>query len=221
MRSRPGASTTAARWSSTGSRNSPSSASARPRSTTWGQPPALGHGCARLPVPARDPHHRSHRALASGSARANQELDLPPLRQAHTPRPQDVRPAATLRAPPRRTPSRTPLHRAPHGPAARRRSISRAHAVEPRPSEQSTVVLLSSPASSKAPARRAARCSAPLLIRHSRISNHAACDPKNHQYQTSATRCRIRDELPNTPSAMQNPSGYNRYSARDRPLTSF
>src|SRR5690606_6784601 len=134
------------------------------------QSPAVGHGCARLPAPARDPHHRSDRELAPRSARADQELDLPPERQAHTPRPQDVRPAATLRARPRRVPPRTSLHRAPQSSAAQSLSISRAHAREPRPSEPSTVVLPSSPASSKVPTPDVARCSALLLIRHSSVS---------------------------------------------------
>src|SRR5690606_3654330 len=134
------------------------------------QSPAVGHGCARLPAPARDPHDRSDRELAPGSARAAQELDLPPERQAHTPRPQDVRPAATLRARPRRVPPRTSLHRAPQSSAAQSLSISRAHAREPRPSEPSTVVLPSSPASSKVPTPDVARCAALLLIRHSSVS---------------------------------------------------
>src|SRR5690606_1816310 len=81
------------------------------------QSPAVGHGCARLPAPARHPHHRSHRELAPGSARADPELDSSSPRQAHTPRPQDVRPAATLRARPRRVPSRASLHRAPQSSA--------------------------------------------------------------------------------------------------------
>src|SRR5690606_37033288 len=68
-------------------------------------------------------NHRSHRELAPGSARADPELDSSSPRQAHTPRPQDVRPAATLRARPRRVPSRASLHRAPQSSASRRLSI--------------------------------------------------------------------------------------------------
>src|SRR5690606_36614843 len=86
------------------------------------------------------------------------------------PRPQDVRPAATLRARPRRVPPRTSLHRAPQSSAAQSLSISRAHAREPRPSEPSTVVLPSSPASSRVPTTDVARSSALLLIRHSSVS---------------------------------------------------
>src|SRR5690606_29030877 len=113
---------------------------------------------------------RSHRELAPGSARADPELDSSSPRQAHTPRPQDVRPAATLRARPRRVPSRASLPRAPQSSASRRLSILRAHAREPRPSEPSTVVLPSSPAPSKAPTPDVARCSALHLISHSCMS---------------------------------------------------
>src|SRR5690606_9431958 len=78
--------------------------------------------------------------------------------------------SATLRAGPRRTPSRTPLHRAPQSSAAQSLSILRAHAREPRPSEPSTVVLPSSPAPSKAPTPDVARCSALHLISNSCVS---------------------------------------------------
>src|SRR5690606_31110298 len=152
------------------------------------QPPAVGHGSARLPAPARDPHHRSFRELAPGSARAAEELDLSPPRQAHAPRPQDVCPAATLGAPPRRVPARAPLHRRPQGSAPRHLSRAAPRCKRAETEQAATVVLLSSPASSKAPGRRVARCSAPLLIINSGMSKQRSAGHRTVNIRPQALR---------------------------------
>src|SRR5690606_35588585 len=137
---------------------------------------------------AYDPHERSHRELAPGSARAAEELDSSSPRQAHTPRPQDVCPAATLRAPPRRVPARAPLHRRPQGSAPRHLSRAAPRCKRAETEQAATVVLLSSPASSKAPGRRVARCSVPLLIINSCMSKQRSAGHRTVNIRPQALR---------------------------------
>src|SRR5690606_22893713 len=192
MRSRPGASTTGARWSSTGSRSSPSSALARPPSTTWAATACCG------------PWERSPTSSCTSSARALS----PGAGAGLSP---SGRGAGSFASPPssHATPARRMSScnaRSPSAPSSCTRSAPsqasglRPSASEPgrtpmqesrdRASRDGRAPLVASLLESARTKGRKMLCASPD---HQLVHVQAAvCGPQNRQYQTSGTTCRIR-----------------------------